>query len=96
MDYENYGDGERNVAIGVLAGIGIGVLVGGIAALLLAPKSGEETRDDMGKSLNDLSEKVSELGKTLSYKVTTSVDRARAQMAQKLGDVTGDTEEKAG
>jgi gas vesicle protein len=89
----NYGDEERNIAVGVLAGIGIGVLVGAVTALLLAPKTGEETRDDVGKSLTDLTDKVSELGKTLSYKVTTAVDRTRAQMAQKMGDATNEPEE---
>ena len=66
---------------------------GAAVALLYAPKTGEDTRDNMGKSLNDLSDKVAEMGKTLSYKVTTAVDRTRAQMAQKLGDATGDNEE---
>ncbi len=91
----SYGDEERNVAVGVMAGIGIGLLVGAAAALMLAPKTGEETRDDVSKSLNDLTDKVSELGKTLSYKVTTAVDRTRAQMAQKLGEGSGETEEAA-
>lgn len=90
-----YGEEERNVAVGVLAGIGIGVLVGAAAALMLAPKTGEETRDDVSKSINDLSDKVSELGKTIGYKVSTAVDRTRAQMAQKLGDVSGENEEAA-
>jgi gas vesicle protein len=89
----NYGDEERNIAVGVLAGIGIGVLVGAVTALLLAPKTGEETRDDVSKSLTELTDKVSELGKTLSYKVTTAVDRTRAQMAQKMGDATNEPEE---
>jgi len=77
---------DRNVLVSVLAGIGIGVLVGAVAGLLLAPKSGEETRDDLGKSLNELSDKVTELGRTVSTKVTSAVERTRAQMAQKLGD----------
>jgi gas vesicle protein len=77
---------DRNVLVSVLAGIGIGVLVGAVAGLLLAPKSGEETRDDLGKSLNDLSDKINELGRNVSNKVTTAVERTRAQMAQKLGD----------
>lgn len=89
----SYGDEERNIAVGVLAGIGIGVLVGAITALLLAPKTGEETRDDVSKSLSDLSDKVSELGKTVSYKVSTVVDRTRAQMAQKMSETAPEPEE---
>lgn len=77
---------DRNVLGSVLAGIGIGVLVGACAGLLLAPKSGEETRDELTKTVSDLSDKIAELGRTVSQKVSGTVDRARAQMAQKLGE----------
>jgi gas vesicle protein len=86
-------DDDRGVLISVLAGIGIGVLVGAVAGLLLAPKSGEETRDGLSKSLNDLSDKVTDLGRTVGHRVTTAVDRTRAQMAQKLGEISSDSEE---
>lgn len=87
---------DRSVLISVLAGIGIGVLVGAVAGLLLAPKSGQETRDELGKSLNDLNEKVHELGRTVGHKVTTAVERTRATMAHKLGDASADAEEPVG
>ena len=86
-------DDDKGVLVSVLAGIGIGVLVGAVAGLLLAPKSGQETRDELSKSLNDLSDKVSDLGRTVGTKVTTAVDRTRAQMAQKLGEISSDSEE---
>jgi gas vesicle protein len=92
MNMANNGE-ERNVLLSVLAGIGIGVLVGAVAGLLLAPKSGQETRDDLSKSLNDLSDKVTELGRTVGQKVSTAVDRTRAQMAQKLGEMSHESEE---
>ena len=79
-------DDERSVLVSVLAGIGIGVLVGAVAGLLLAPKSGQETRDDLTRSMGDLSDKITELGRTVGQKVSTAVDRTRAQMAQKLGE----------
>lgn len=79
-------DDDRNVLVSVLAGIGIGVLVGAVAGLLLAPKSGEETRDDLTKSLNDLNNKVNELGRTVGQNVTRVVDTTRAKMAQKFSD----------
>ncbi len=88
-------DDGRGVLVSILAGIGVGVLVGAITGLLLAPKSGQETRDDLGKSMNDLSDKISELGRTVGTKVTTAVDRTRAQMAQKLGEGASDGEESA-
>ena len=87
------GEDDKGVLVSVLAGIGIGVLVGAVAGLLLAPKSGQETRDELSKSLNDLSDKVTELGRTVGTKVTTAVDRTRAQMAQKLGEISSDSEE---
>lgn len=87
---------DRSVLLSVLAGIGIGVLVGAVAGLLLAPKSGEETRDDLTKTLGDLSDKVTELGRTVGTKVTTAVERTRAQVVQKLGEVPPEGEESAG
>ena len=85
-------DDDRSVLVSVLAGIGIGVLVGAVAGLLLAPKSGEETRDDLTKALGDLSDKVTDLGKTVSNKVSSAVDRTRAQVVQKLGETSSDGE----
>lgn len=88
-------DDEKSVLVSVLAGIGIGVLVGAVAGLLLAPKSGQETRDDLTKSIGDLSDKVTDLGKTVSQKVSAAVDRTRAQVIQKLGESSSDGEEAA-
>lgn len=85
-------DENRSVLVSVLAGIGIGVLVGAVAGLLLAPKSGEETRDDLTKALGDLSDKVTDLGRTVSNKVSSAVDRTRAQVVQKLGETSSDGE----
>ena len=86
-------DDDRGVLVSVLAGIGIGVLVGAVAGLLLAPKAGSETRDDLGKSVTDLSDKVSDLGRQVSQKVSEVVDRTRATVVQKLGEIPTDAEE---
>ena len=37
---------------GFLKGLGIGAAVAGIGALLFAPKSGKETREDIGKGFH--------------------------------------------
>lgn len=87
---------DKSVLVSVLAGIGIGVLVGAIAGLLLAPKSGQETREDLTRSMGDLSDKVTELGRTVSQKVSSAVERTRAQVVQKLGEGSTDGEEAAG
>jgi len=89
-------DDDKSVLVSVLAGIGIGVLVGAIAGLLLAPKSGQETREDLSRSMGELSDKVTELGRTVSQKVSNVVERTRAQVVQKLGEGSTDGEEAAG
>ena len=87
---------DQSVVVSVLAGIGIGVLVGAVAGLLLAPKAGVETRDELGKALNDLSDKVAEMGKTVSQKVTSAVDKTRSQIAGRLTEAPVDSEESVG
>ena len=47
---------ERSGVLYLLAGIGLGVLIGAVIGLLFAPKSGEEIRGDIGQRLHDLSE----------------------------------------
>ncbi|MCS6775263.1 MAG: YtxH domain-containing protein [Chloroherpetonaceae bacterium] len=89
----NHDDSERNVLVSVLAGIGIGVLVGAVAGLLLAPKSGQETRDELSKALKDLSDRVSDISHTVSQKVSTAVEKTRATMTQKLGEVPPEGDE---
>ena len=58
--------GEKNVAVNFLAGLGLGALVGAAAALLLAPKSGEDTRKDIGNVADDLRSKASKVVEDLS------------------------------
>lgn len=45
---------------GFLKGATIGAIIGAAAALLLAPKSGKEMRDDVKKMAQDLSKMISE------------------------------------
>ncbi len=87
---------DRGILVSVLAGIGIGVLVGAVAGLLLAPKSGEETRDDLGKSINDLGDKVTEMGRDVVSKVQHATERLRAQAVQKMGEGPSEGDEAVG
>ncbi|CCW35729.1 YtxH-like protein [Chthonomonas calidirosea] len=87
---------DRGVLVSVLAGIGMGVLIGAAVGLLLAPKSGEETRDDLSRAVKDLNDKISDLGRTLSQKVAAASDKLRSQMAQKIDEVVKEEEEAAG
>lgn len=86
---------DKNIIVSVLAGIGVGVLVGAVAGLLLAPKSGQETRDELTKSLDELGDKVTEVGRNVGQKIAGAVDRTRAQMAQKLGEMPAEESEAA-
>ena len=70
---ENQEDG-KGVLLSVLAGIGIGVIVGGIAGLLFAPKAGTEIRETVTKTLSDLAAKVSDLSQQASERVKTVMD----------------------
>lgn len=46
-----------------LVGAAVGSLLGGVAALLAAPKSGSELRQDMGEAYSDLSDKASRVAR---------------------------------
>jgi gas vesicle protein len=57
---------ERNVTLNFLAGLGVGALVGAVAALLLAPKSGKDTREDIRAAADDLRHKADKVIADLS------------------------------
>jgi len=57
---------DRNVALNFLAGMGVGALVGAVAALLLAPKSGSETRDDIKCAAEEFKTKADKMMHDLS------------------------------
>jgi gas vesicle protein len=51
---------ERSVLIYMLAGIGLGALIGAAAGLLFAPKAGTQMREDLGRQFAELKKKTSE------------------------------------
>ncbi|MEP0765073.1 MAG: YtxH domain-containing protein [Fimbriimonadia bacterium] len=59
MSDESGGE-DRNVLIYMLAGIGLGALIGAAAGLMFAPKPGTETREDVAKQLAEMKRKLSE------------------------------------
>lgn len=63
-------DEEKSVLLSVLAGIGMGAIIGAAAGLLFAPKSGPETREEIKKAAEDLKVKAEGIVEEL----TTSVD----------------------
>ncbi len=57
---------EKNVVVNFLAGLGLGALVGAATALLLAPKPGTETRQDIANAADDLKNKANKVVQDLS------------------------------
>jgi len=49
---------ESNVLLYMLAGVGLGALIGAAAGLLFAPKPGSEIREDIGVKLKELKSKT--------------------------------------
>ncbi len=63
--------------LSVLAGIGLGAIVGAAVALVLAPKSGAEVRDDLRVTLDDLKCKAEKVAADLSAKGEELVAKGR-------------------
>ncbi|GIV01285.1 MAG: hypothetical protein KatS3mg015_0115 [Fimbriimonadales bacterium] len=57
----NNGNGDQSSAmLYFLAGVGVGALIGAAAGLLMAPKPGAETRQDLSQKFDELKAKVQE------------------------------------
>ena len=77
-------DQEKSVMLSVLAGIGIGVLVGAVAGLLLAPKPGAETRENIGQTLSDLGNKITDLSQQVATRVKTAVETGKQAVQDRI------------
>ncbi|HVL38597.1 MAG TPA: YtxH domain-containing protein [Fimbriimonadaceae bacterium] len=51
---------DKNVMLYMLAGVGLGALIGAAAGLLFAPKSGSEVRHDLADKFKELKGKTEE------------------------------------
>lgn len=51
---------DSNVVIYMLAGVGLGAIIGAAAGLLFAPKKGDEFRDDLADRFKELKGKTEE------------------------------------
>jgi gas vesicle protein len=51
---------EANVVLYMLAGVGLGAIIGAAAGLLFAPKAGTETRDELASKFKELKGKTEE------------------------------------
>ncbi|HVT14293.1 MAG TPA: YtxH domain-containing protein [Fimbriimonadaceae bacterium] len=53
-------DDDANVVMYLLAGVGLGAIIGAAAGLLFAPKPGSELRQDIGDKFKEIKGKTSE------------------------------------
>jgi gas vesicle protein len=89
---------EKGVVLNFLAGVGIGAIIGAGVALLLAPKSGVETREDLKKAAQDLSKSTEDLRRRSSEvfdsaksKVQQAIDAGRETIQKRrTGEDAGD------
>lgn len=51
---------EKNVMLYMLAGVGLGAIIGAAAGLLFAPKAGSETREELASKFKELKGKTEE------------------------------------
>lgn len=52
------GQDDKNGLMYLLAGFGLGALIGAIAGILFAPKAGDEMRGELGEKLREAKDKT--------------------------------------
>jgi gas vesicle protein len=77
-------EGDRNDALlSLLAGVGIGALVGAAAALMLAPQTGQETRTQIRDTADDVLVRLRDTVEDLRGKVDELVTSVKARSASR-------------
>jgi gas vesicle protein len=62
---------DKNALLYLLAGFGLGALIGALAGVLFAPKSGKETKEELLTRLQELKQKSEEMIAERRAKKTT-------------------------
>ncbi len=70
---------EANVVLYLLAGVGLGAIIGAAAGLLFAPKAGTETREELASKFKELK------GKTEEWVAEQKAKRSSTQSVEELG-----------
>ena len=68
-----------------LAGFTIGAAIGAVAGILLAPKSGEETREQLGKMATEFADKTDETVQDIKRKADTLISDAQEKSEEIMG-----------
>ena len=85
-----HGNDQSTNLLAILGAAAVGAVVGATAALLLAPKSGQEMRED----LKDLAEKTKDRAEDLKERVGAKVDEMKVKLEEHLPK-KGEAAEKA-
>lgn len=72
-------DSNSNAMLYMLAGVGLGAIIGAAAGLLFAPKAGTELREDLSGKFGELK------GKTEEWVAEQRAKRAAKSAAEELG-----------
>ena len=75
----HHDEDDKNVLIYMLAGVGLGAIIGAAAGLLFAPKAGTEIREDLTGKFKELK------GKTEEWITEQRAKRAVGEAAEELG-----------
>lgn len=77
---------EKGVFLNFLAGMGIGALIGAATALLVAPKAGSETREDIKHCTDDIKNKAN--------KVVHDISESSEELVKKSKELLMSTRDK--
>ncbi len=97
------GRDSQDGLVSLLVGLGVGIILGGVTALLLAPQAGEQTRAQLRNSVDDTVGRLRDSMDDLRVKVEEVTTSARDAIAARrgaghethAGDVAGATDEGA-
>ena len=81
-----------------LAGFAVGAALGAVAGILLAPKSGEETREMLGDVASDMAKKTDATVKDIQKRaedIVSDVQEKSEEIMSKLQDMLSKKEEGA-
>lgn len=95
------GRDNQDGLVSLLVGLGVGIILGGATALLLAPQAGTQTRAQLRNSVDDTLGKLRDSMDDLREKVDEVASSAREAMHSRrasepnalAGDVAGATDE---
>ena len=86
---------ERRARQNACAGLAVGLLIGAVAGILFAPKSGKETRADIYEGAKIGAEKVKETAHHVSDIAKEKIDTVKKHVKQTKRHVTEDVAEAA-